>query len=113
MKLFYNIGAFLLNKIEEVEERRLKKKYPNWNPNDWIGDLEFIWGVKSYDCLACCNANIHKLKCTQNELEDALHLEIDICEIRDTKFGKRLLKSVRKRRRIVNGVVKKADKEIL
>lgn len=65
MKIFYNIGAFLLNKIEEFNERQLKKKYPNWNPNDWIGDLEFIWGVKSYDCLARCDANIH----TMNDIE--------------------------------------------
>ena len=50
---------------------------------------------------------------TQNELEDALRLEIDICEIRNTKFGKQLLKSVRKRRRIVNGVIKKTEKETL
>ena len=57
--------------------------------------------------------NIGKLKHTQNELEDAVRLEIDICEIRDTKFGKQLLKSVRKRRRIVNGIVKKAEKDIL
>ena len=57
--------------------------------------------------------NIPKLKCTQNELEDALRLENDICEIRGTKFGKQLLKFVRKRRRIVNGVIKKSEKEML
>lgn len=51
MELFYN--------------KRLKKKYPKWNSDNWIGDLEFIWGVKSYDCLARCDANIH----TMNDIE--------------------------------------------
>ena len=57
--------------------------------------------------------NIPKLKCTQHELEDALCLEIDIKEIKDTKYGNQLLKYLRKRRKIVNGVVKKSEKDML
>ena len=57
--------------------------------------------------------NITKLKCTQNELEDALCLEVDIKEIKDTKYGNQILKYLRKRRRIVNGIVKNSEKDIL
>jgi hypothetical protein len=57
--------------------------------------------------------NMEKLKCTQNELEDALCLEVDIKEIKDTKYGNQLLKYLRKRRKIVNGVIKKTEKEKL
>lgn len=57
--------------------------------------------------------NIRKIKHTQNELEDALRLETDTKEIKDTKYGKQLLKYLRKRRRVVNFVIKKSEKEIL
>lgn len=57
--------------------------------------------------------NIIKLKDTQNELEDALCLEIGMDEVKNTKYGNQLLKYLRKRRRTVNGIIKKSEKEML
>lgn len=53
------------DKREFYREKQLKKKYPNWNHHNWLEDLEFIWGVKSWDCLLSCEANIH----TMNDIE--------------------------------------------
>ena len=46
------------------------------------------------------------LKQIQQELEDALKLEIDYEQIKDTKDGKKLLKFLRKRRRIIDNISK-------
>lgn len=51
-----------------------------------------------------------KLQDSQYELEDALRMEINYDEAKETKEGKRLLKYVRKRRRIVNGISKILDR---
>lgn len=59
------IRLWFEDKRELYYEKQLKKKYPNWNYDNWIGDLEFIWGIKSYDCLVNCEANMH----TMNDIE--------------------------------------------
>ena len=51
-----------------------------------------------------------KLQDSQNNLEYALQMEINYEEVKDTKEGKRLLGYLRKRRRIVNRLVKILDK---
>lgn len=50
-----------------------------------------------------------KLQDSQYELEEALRMEINYDEVKETKDGKKLLKYVRKRRRIVNIVSKILD----
>lgn len=65
MNIIDKIKFWSWNKKEEANERKMKKKYPKWNPENWIDDLEFVWGIKSYDCLARCDANIH----TMNDIE--------------------------------------------
>lgn len=59
------IRFWIEDKRESYYEKRLKKQYPNWDCRNWIGDLEFIWGIKSYDCLVSGEANIH----TMNDIE--------------------------------------------
>ena len=49
---------------------------------------------------------IRKLKDNQQALEDTLRLETTPEEIGETKYGRRLLKYVRRRRRVINRVVK-------
>ena len=49
---------------------------------------------------------IRKLQNYQQTLEDTLRLETTPEEIQETKYGKRLLKYVRRRRRAVDRVVK-------
>lgn len=51
-----------------------------------------------------------KLQNSQSELEEALRMEINYDEVKETKEGKKLLKYVRKRRHIVNGISKILDK---
>ena len=65
MNIIDKIKFWSWNKKEEANERKMKKKYPTWNPENWIDDLEFVWGIKSYDCLARCDANIY----TMNDIE--------------------------------------------
>ncbi len=49
---------------------------------------------------------LRKIQDIQNELEDALRLEIEYAEVQETKDGKKLLRYLRKRRRVVNSTVK-------
>lgn len=49
---------------------------------------------------------LRRIQDIQNELEDALRLEIEYAEVQETKEGKKLLRYLRKRRRAVNGTVK-------
>lgn len=49
---------------------------------------------------------MEKLKQIQQELEDALRLEADYEQVKETKEGKKLLSYLRKRRRVVNSIVK-------
>lgn len=49
---------------------------------------------------------IRKLQAHQQSLEDALRVETTPEEIRETKYGRRLLKYVQRRHRAVNRVVK-------
>ena len=44
---------------------------------------------------------------SQEEYEDALRIEIDYENVRETKEGKRLLKWIRARRRFVSKMIKK------
>lgn len=53
---------------------------------------------------------IEVLKKNQQELEDALRLEIDYEQVKDTKDDKKLLRYLRKRRRVVNSMVKKIER---
>ena len=50
---------------------------------------------------------VNYLRDTQTELEDALRLEINRDDVKDTKFGRQLLKYLRKRRRFTNRMIKK------
>ena len=52
---------------------------------------------------------LRKLLEHQNELEDAIRLETSPEEIKETKFGKDLLKQVRRRGRLVRRCVKMLD----
>lgn len=61
MKLINRIRFWFEDKRELHYEKQLKKKYPDWNYDNWVGDLEFIWGVKSYTDLTGCDANMHTL----------------------------------------------------
>ena len=65
VKFIDRIRFWFEDKRESYYEEKLKKQYPKWDFYNWIGDLEFIWGIKSYDCLASCDANIH----TMNDIE--------------------------------------------
>ena len=59
------IRMWASDRKQKAFERKMKKKYPNWNEETWIGNWEFIWGVKSYDDLSSCDTNIH----TMNDIE--------------------------------------------
>lgn len=44
----------------------MKHKYSDWEDNDRnCGDLKFIWGIKSYDCLTSAPANLY----TMNDID--------------------------------------------
>ena len=49
---------------------------------------------------------INRLQEYQNNLEDALRLEITYDEVKETKDGKKLFKYLRRRHRVINHVVK-------
>ena len=50
---------------------------------------------------------LRRLEHTQDDLEDALRMEIEYKEVKkDTKEGKRLLKWLRRRRRAVEKLIK-------
>ena len=53
---------------------------------------------------------ISKLQDSQDNLEYALQMEVNYEEVKDTKEGKQLLGYLRKRRRIVDRLVKILDK---
>ena len=53
---------------------------------------------------------INKLQDSQNNLEYALQMEINYEEVKDTKEGQQLLGYLRKRRRVVNRLVKTLGK---
>ena len=57
------------------------------------------------------NRILQKLCDTQQELEDAFRMEINYEEAKDTKDGKKLLKFLKKRRRMINGIVRKLKGE--
>ena len=51
-----------------------------------------------------------KLLENQDSLEDALRLESTPEEVKETKYGRKLLRWVRRRRRVTNRVVKALSK---
>lgn len=51
-----------------------------------------------------------KLYTIQRELEEAIKLEINYDEVKETKEGKKLLKYIRKRRKITNLCMKILDR---
>jgi hypothetical protein len=51
--------------LETKHYHKLKKKYPNWNYENWCEDLEFIWGIKSGDDLTNQPASMY----TMNDLD--------------------------------------------
>lgn len=53
---------------------------------------------------------LSKLLEYQNSLEDALRLESTPEEVKETKYGKKLLKWLRRRRRVTNHFVKVMNK---
>ena len=53
---------------------------------------------------------MEKLKQIQQELEDALRLEVDYEQVKETKEGKKLLGYLRKRRRAVNSIAKNLER---
>lgn len=52
----------------------------------------------------------YRLYRIQQELEDAIRMEINYDEVKETKYGKQLLKYIRKRHRITNLCIKILDK---
>ena len=48
---------------------------------------------------------LSKMQDIQTELEDALRLEIEYAEVKETRDGKKLLSYLRRRRRVVNRIV--------
>lgn len=64
-RIRFKIRFWFEDKREFYQEKQLKKKYPNWNYENWVGDLQFIWGVKSWDDLTGCDANMY----TMNDIE--------------------------------------------
>lgn len=49
-----------------VCSRYMKHKYPDWEDNEYnCGEIKFIWGIKSYDCLVSGPANIY----TMNDID--------------------------------------------
>ena len=53
---------------------------------------------------------MEKLKQIQQELEDALRLEADYEQVKETKEGKELLSHLKKRRRAVNSISKNLER---
>lgn len=49
---------------------------------------------------------LNKIRAAQYDLEDALRMEIDYEDVKKTKEGKRLLKYLRRRHRIVDRFIK-------
>ncbi len=54
--------------------------------------------------------DVNRLLAVQNSLEDALRLEATPEEVKETKDGKKLLGYLRRRRRVVNRVIKVLQK---
>jgi hypothetical protein len=53
---------------------------------------------------------LSKLLDNQDSLEDALRLESTPEEVKETKYGRKLLRWIRRRRRVTNRVVKALSK---
>ena len=64
-KLTWKIG----NVLDNINEKKLKRKYQNWNFDYWIEDMEYVWGIKSWDDLSGSESNIH----TMNDIEILYH----------------------------------------
>lgn len=49
-----------------AHSRYMKHKYSDWEDNEYnCGEIKFIWGIKSYDCLVSGPANIY----TMNDID--------------------------------------------
>ncbi len=55
-------------------DKSMKEKYPDWNSDFWVGDFEFIWGMKSYDCLVPGEPNIHTMNDIEIDLDHSTNL---------------------------------------
>ena len=70
-------------------ERKCRKKYPNWNPEQWAGDEQFIWGAFAYDNFGCCpEGNIftmYDISITRNHKDNKYKLFLEQCLCFDDK----------------------------
>lgn len=82
-KLYYDIRY-------KIQDSIMKHKYPDWEDNEYNFDnLKFIWGIKSWDDLSSCDANLY----TMNDIEilydrDTKEYALDIETIYQFKDGK-------------------------
>jgi len=56
-------------KIDSIKHhfhcKKYEKKYDDWNDAKWVGDLEMIWGITSWDNMTGDDANMY----TMNDIE--------------------------------------------
>jgi len=68
------------NYLEEIKINKLIKKYPNWNYENWNNDIEFIWGVKSWDDTTrqpVCMYTMNDLDLLYNHITKLYSLDIE------------------------------------
>jgi hypothetical protein len=63
----------MLNIKDYFYNKRMKKKYPDYEDNEYnCGELKHIWGIKSWDDLSSNSCNIY----TMNDIEITYHRDI-------------------------------------
>jgi len=68
------------DRYERFKIKKLQKKYPTWNYENWMDDTEFIWGVKSWDCLiphSVCMYTMNDIDIIYNHKTKKYYLSIE------------------------------------
>ena len=53
-----------MNKLNKIYCNYMKKKYPDWEDNEYNrGAVKFVWGVKSVDSASCMHASFYTYNC--------------------------------------------------
>jgi hypothetical protein len=66
--------------LEEIKINKLIKKYPKWSYENWNNDIEFIWGIKSWDDTTgqpVCMYTMNDLELVYNHITKLYSLDIE------------------------------------
>jgi len=59
--IYFTIYSWIYSKKEIRSNKKFIKKYPHWNYENWIDDMEHIWGVVSWDDIMGKGSNMYSL----------------------------------------------------